>query len=82
MPLTPPERLRRLHYDAKSAGKLQIAVPPGTVIETTEAFAAALQAQDGHFHDVVPAPAELPAPETPEAPPVDAAEPRPRPRKK
>lgn len=80
MPLTPPERLRRLHYDAKSAGKLQVSVPPGTVIETTEEFAAALQAQDGHFRNSVPAVAE--PTEAPEAPPVEVSELRPRPRKK
>lgn len=58
--MRPPRAFTRLHYNANSPGKVQVPVPPGTVIETDAEFAAALQAADGHFRVVAEPAAEAP----------------------
>ena len=50
--MRPPRSFTRLRYDAKSPGKIQLPVPPDTVVETDSDFAAALQVADGHFRVV------------------------------
>ena len=50
--LTPPAAgLRRLWNNSKQPSKVQVAIPPGDVLEVSEDVALQLVAQDAHLQD-------------------------------
>lgn len=64
-PIVP--RLRRFHYDARSAAKVQLIVQPGDTLEVSDDVARQLERASQQFKDVtVTEPAdETPAPDKP-----------------
>lgn len=49
---SPAAGLRRIHYDAKSTAKVQLAVTPGEVLSVSDDLATQLLAQSAQFKDL------------------------------
>jgi hypothetical protein len=73
--LNPPAAgLRRLWNNSKQPSKVQVAIPPGDVLEVSEALAEQLAAQDPHLQDAPAQQAEVVHDATGITTPADTAE--------